>query len=459
MTVDRSPGHRLDLLFDRPGGTTTGGGAGTGVLGARGLVAGRPVHAFCTDPGSRGGAMSRDGCAVIVGVIEAAVREGAPVVGLWHSGGARLDQGVAALDGVGSVFRAMVHASGRVPQISVVLGPAAGGAAYGPALTDVVVVADDGRMFVTGPDVVAQVTGERIGMRELGGPEVHGALSGVAHLHVADDAAAVAAARSLADLLGTPDRGCGAAPPAARSALRAVLPRRAVRVYDVRPLVRLLLDDEGVELQPVRAPNVVTRLGRLGGRSVGVVANNPARLGGCLTAAASEKAARFVRTCDAFGLPIVAVVDVPGYLPGVDEEHGGVLRHGAKLLHAFAGARSPRVTVVTRKAFGGAYLAMNARSMGADAVFAWPGAEIAVMGPDAAVGILHRRTLAATPEGDLAAVRAELVATQRAATSPDRLVADGVVDAVIDPADTPARVLEAVTSAQGHRSDQRNIPL
>ncbi|MEV1294059.1 carboxyl transferase domain-containing protein [Pseudonocardia sp. NPDC049635] len=452
---DRCPRRRLSLLFDHSGGSDADS---SGVAVARGPVHGRPVHAFCIDPGVRGGALSRAGCARIVGVVEAASREGVPVVGLWHSGGARIDEGVDALDGVGSVFRAMVRASGVVPQISVVLGPAAGGAAYGPALTDVVVMSDEARMFVTGPEVIRQVTGEQIGMRELGGPDVHHEMSGVAHVRARDDDAAVGAARQLAALLRTPGRDEPSAPED-RPALRRVLPERAVRAYDVGPLLRLLLDDDGIELQSDRAPNIVTRLGRLGGRRVGVVANNPIRLGGCLTAAASEKAARFVRMCDAFGVPVVAVVDVPGYLPGPAEEHGGVLRHGAKLLHAFAGATTPRITLVTRKAFGGAYLAMNARSMGADAVFAWPGAEIAVMGAEAAVGVLHRRALAALSEEEAAARRAELVTGQRTATSLDRLVAHGHVDRVIDPAETPARIAEALDSAAGGRSDQRNIPL
>lgn len=451
------PQHLLGLLFDTGSAGPVGGDV-PGVHGARGRIQGRPAYGFCIDPGVRGGAMSRAGCAHIVGVIDAACREGAPVVGLWHSGGARIDEGVDALDGVGSVFRAMVRASGVVPQISVVLGPAAGGAAYGPALTDVVVMADEGRMFVTGPDVIRQVTGERIGMRDLGGPAVHHEESGVAHVHARDGDAAVGTARRLVGLLREPDPRDLTLPPD-RPALRRALPERAVRAYDVRPLLRMLLDDDGLELQPDRAPNIVTQLGRMGGRTVGLVANNPIRLGGCLTARASEKAARFVRMCDAFGVPVVAVVDVPGYLPGSAEEHGGVLRHGAKLLHAFAGARTPSVTVVTRKAFGGAYLAMNARSMGAGAVFAWPGAEIAVMGAEAAVGILHRRTLAETPEAAVPTRRAELVARQRETTTLDRLVAGGYVDRVIDPAETPARIVEALDLAPGDRSDQRNIPL
>ncbi|WP_417715017.1 acyl-CoA carboxylase subunit beta [Pseudonocardia nematodicida] len=449
--------HRLELFFDPGSCELLTPDDGVGARAARGLVAGTPAYAFGTEPARRGGAVGSAECAVIAGAIDDACDAGAPVIGLWHSGGARLDEGVRSLEGVGSIFSAMVRASGRVPQISVILGPAAGGAAYGAALTDVVIQADAGRMFVTGPDVIRQVTGEVVGMRDLGGPEVHDERSGVAHVTTGSSLEALSVARELTTLLaGTPGR---TAEPGPRPALRTALPERAVRAYDVGPLLDGLLDDPGVELQPGRAPNLVTRLGRLGGRPVGVVANNPIRLGGCLNAAASEKGARFVRMCDALGIPLVVVVDVPGYLPGVAEEHTGVLRHGAKLLHAFAGARVPRVTLVTRKAFGGAYLAMNARSMGATAVYAWPTAEVAVMGAEAAVDILHRRKLAAATDEDRPGLRAGLVAEQRDTGTLERLAAHGVLDGVIEPEETPAVLFRALEQAGGGRSDQRNIPL
>ncbi|NWJ72081.1 acyl-CoA carboxylase subunit beta [Pseudonocardia sp. ICBG1122] len=451
-------------MFDRARWTPTTDGSDTGVVCGHGLVDGLPAHAYCSDPRVRGGAMSTSGSAAITAAIDAAVRSDSPVIGLWHSGGARIDQGVAALDGVGAVFSAMVRASGRVPQISVVTGPAAGGAAYGPALTDIVITTRDARLFVTGPDVTRQVTGEHVDMLGLGGPQVHGTLSGVAHLHADAPEDAIRYARAVATLLAGGHRGEGTETtgriPSPNPAMRSLLPRRAARAYDVRPVVTALLDPGGIELQSRRAPNIVTVLGRLAGMPIGVLANNPLRMAGCLTAAASEKAARFVSTCDVFGLPLVALVDVPGYLPGVAEEHAGVLRHGAKLLHAIAAARTPRVTVLLRKAYGGAYPAMNPRSMGAGTVLAWPTAEVGVMGTEAAVDILHGRELRAVTDPEhRCALRRDLVAVRRAADSLDALLDDGVIDAVIDPAETAARVAAVLRAAPRVRSRHRNIPL
>ena len=300
-----------------------------------GLVHGAGAVAFASDPRVQGGAMGTAGCAAIVGAYTEAVSRGVPIVGLWHSGGARLAEGVASLHAVGTVFAAMTAASGRVPQISVVLGPAAGGAAYGPALTDIVILSGQGRIFVTGPDVVRSVTGEDVDMERLGGPEPHSRRSGVVHLVTETDAEALDRARQVAALFS--DQGKIAEDAEDRD-LSGVLPDSARRAYDVHLLTGKLLDSPGVELHPRWAPNIVTILGRLAGRTVGVVASNPMRLGGCLDAAAAEKAARFVRMCDAFGVPLVVLVDVPGYLPGVGQEWDGVVRRGAKLLHAFAEA-------------------------------------------------------------------------------------------------------------------------
>ena len=259
------------------------------------------------------------------------------------------------------------------------------------------ILSDRGRIFVTGPDVVRSVTGEDVDMERLGGPEPHSRRSGVVHLVTESDSEALSKARELALLLGRPGPDDTTAEPRQDVDLAALLPESARRAYDVHPLITGLLDEPGIELHPRWAPNVVTTLGRLAGRTVGVIANNPLRLGGCLDATSAEKAARFVRMCDAFGVPLVVVVDVPGYLPGVGQEWDGVVRRGAKLLHAFAEATVPRVTLVTRKAYGGAYIAMNSRALGATRVFAWPGAEVAVMGAVAAVRILHRRALADVP--------------------------------------------------------------
>jgi acetyl-CoA/propionyl-CoA carboxylase carboxyl transferase subunit len=455
----RDPELRLGALFDRGTLRLAVPRDDSGVLHGRGQIDGATVIAYATDPGRMGGAMGVDGCAHIVDAIDAAVRERLPVIGLWHSGGARLPEGVAALDGVGQVFAAMVRASGRVPQISVVLGPAAGGGAYGPALTDIVIMSNSGRIFATGPEMVRSVTGEQVDMEQLGGPEAHGRGSGVVHLTTRDDAGALVQARRVATLLGRQGR-LSPADVAGGTDLAAALPAARNRAYAVQPLVTALLDAPGVELHANWARNVVTTLGRFAGRTVGVVANNPLRLGGCLDAAAAEKAARFVRMCDCLGVPLVVLVDVPGYLPGVGQEWDGVVRRGAKLLHAFAEAVVPRVTLVTRRAYGGAYIAMNSRALGASAVFAWPDAELAVMGAAAAVNVLHRRKLAEAPPEQRDALRAELIGEHsRVAGGVQRALELGVVDEVVKPVDTRRRIAEALAAAPAARGAHGNIPL
>jgi acetyl-CoA/propionyl-CoA carboxylase carboxyl transferase subunit len=354
----------------------------------------------------------------------------------------------------------MIRASGRVPQISVVLGPAAGGAAYGPALTDLVIMSEAGRVFVTGPDVVRSVTGENVDMESLGGADTHGRRSGVVHVVTTSEDEALAAAREATTLFAQqgafdlsligPDRD-----------VQALLPENPKRAYDVHPLVSGLLDEGGFfELHARWAPNIVTGLGRLTGRTVGVIANNPLRLGGCLDSPSAEKAARFVRMCDAFGIPLVVLVDVPGYLPGVGQEWDGIVRRGAKLLHAFGEAVVPRVTLVTRKTYGGAYIAMNSRSLGANRVLAWPGAEVAVMGASAAVGILHRKKLAAAQPGEREALHAQLAEEhERIAGGVGRAMELGVVDELIEPSRTRAALTEALAAAPAGRGAHGNIPL
>jgi acetyl-CoA/propionyl-CoA carboxylase carboxyl transferase subunit len=380
-----------------------------------------------------------------------------PIIGIWHSGGARLAEGVLSLHAVGRIFHAMTQASGKIPQISVVLGAAAGGAAYGPALTDVVILAPDGRIFVTGPDVVRSVTGEDVDMERLGGPEPHGRRSGVVHITTASETEALGAARELASLLGNQ----GIFGKVEDTDLGGLMPDSAKRAYDVHPLVGGLLDEgSGVELHERWAPNITVTLGRLGGRTVGVVANNPLRLGGCLDSASAEKAARFVRMCDALGVPLIVLVDVPGYLPGVAQEWEGVVRRGAKLLHAFAECVVPRVTVVTRKAYGGAYIAMNARALGATKVFAWEGATVAVMGSVAAVRVLHRRRIADAPDDLRAALEQELADEHELiAGGIDRAIEIGVVDEVISPSHTRTAVARAISEAPAVRGTHGNIPL
>jgi acetyl-CoA/propionyl-CoA carboxylase carboxyl transferase subunit len=457
----RDPHLRLRALFDAGTLRLTGAREDSGVLWGHGEVDGALAIAFATDATRMGGALGINGCRDIVDAIEAAVQERVPVLGLWHSGGARLAEGVVALDGIGLIFAAMVRASGRVPQISVVLGPAAGGAAYGPALTDIVIMSKAGRIFVTGPEVVRSVTGEQVDMERLGGPEPHGRRSGVVHITTKDDASAMEEARKLTALLGRQGRFSPAdVADTGGHDLASVMPAEASRAYDVKPVVKALLDEPGVELHGKWAPNVVTTLGRFAGRTVGVIANNPLRLGGCLDASSAEKAARFVRMCDSLGVPLIVLVDVPGYLPGLGQEWEGVVRRGAKLLHAFAEAVVPRVTLVTRKSYGGAYIAMNSRALGATAVFAWPEAEVAVMGAGAAVNILHRKKLAAAPPEEREALRQHLVEEQiRSAGGVARALEIGVVDDVIEPAKTRLRIAEALAAAPAARGQHGNIPL
>jgi len=455
----RDPEDRLRRFFDEGSLRLLMARDSSGVLTARGTVSGTPAVAYCTDATVMGGAMGVDGCRHIVDATDTALRERVPVIEIWHSGGARLAEGVTALHAVGEVFAAMVRSSGRIPQISVVLGPAAGGAAYGPAPTDLVIMGPGGRVFVTGPDVVRSVTGEDVNQETLGGPDTHGRRSGVVHVVTDSEQEALDTARRAVHLLAAQ----GTFAPAEDEVdvdLRALLPEQTNRAYDVKPLIAAVLDGPGLEMQPRFAPNVVTTLGRLAGRTVGVIANNPLRLGGCLDSASAEKSARFVRMCDAFGVPLVVLVDVPGYLPGVGQEWDGVVRRGAKLLHAFAEAVVPRVTLVTRKSYGGAYIAMNARSLGATAVFAWPGAEVAVMGAKAAVGILHRKKLAAAPTGEREALHAQLAEEhERIAGGVNRALEIGVVDEVVEPTQTKRRLVAALTAAPSGRGAHGNIPL
>jgi acetyl-CoA/propionyl-CoA carboxylase carboxyl transferase subunit len=457
VTLPRDPVARLEALFDPGSLDLITEDDGSGAIAGTGLIHGTGAVAFASDPRTQGGAMGEAGCAAIVAAYDEAVTRGVPVIGLWASGGARLAEGVASLHAVGAVFAAMTRASGAVPQISVVLGPAAGGAAYGPALTDITILSGHGRIFVTGPDVVRSVTGEDVDMARLGGPEPHSRRSGVTAIVTETDAEAIGQARKLAALLTDHGKVSADVPDADFAGLMPDSPRRA---YDMHPIIDQLLDEPGVELFPKWAPNLVTTLGRLGGGTVGVVANNPLRLGGCLDSVSAEKAARFVRMCDAFGIPLVVLVDTPGYLPGVGQEWDGVVRRGAKLLHAFAECVVPRVTVVIRKSYGGAYIAMNSRSLGATKVYAWPDAQVAVMGSVAAIRILKRRQLAATEPEKLSETEAELAAEhERTVGGLQRAVDIGVVDEVIDPNHTRQMIAQAIAEAPQARGGHRNIPL
>jgi acetyl-CoA carboxylase carboxyltransferase component len=421
--------------------------AGDGVVTGSARIDGRPVALFAQDPTALGGSLGEVHAAKIARVLDHADRARVPVVGLLDSGGARIQEGVAALDGYGEIFRRNVALSGRVPQVSVVLGSCAGGAVYSPALTDIVIMSRDrAHMFVTGPRVVKAVTFEDVSAVDLGGADLHATASGVAHLVTDDAAGALAAARRVLSYLPS---SCDEAAPAT-DPLDALpmpeVPADPRRAYDVRDVVGGVVDAGSFcELQPRFAPNIVVGFARVSGQPVGVVANQPFVLAGCLDIAASEKGARFVRLCDAFGLPLVVLVDVPGFLPGSGQEAGGIIRKGAKLLYAFAEATVPRVTVILRKAFGGAYIVMNSRSLGADAVFSWPKAEIAVMGAEGAVDVIFRRDLAADPSR-----RDELIARYRAEAMAPEIPAERLsVDEVIKPGETRAVVAATLAGLRG----------
>lgn len=437
---------------------------GIGAVSATGKINGRTVVAFANDPSFQGGALGAAEGAVIVDAYAIAMKELCPIVGIWHSGGARLQEGIGALKPFGDIFRVMTQASGKIPQVSVVLGPAAGGGAYGPALTDIVILGPEGRIFVTGPDVVRSVTGEDVDMLRLGGPEPHGRRSGVVHVVSDTEERAIADTRNITDLLG--NQGLLDTSKISDVDMGALLPAQNNRAYDVHPIVDSVIDDgTGVELHPRWAPNIITTLGRFGGRTVGIVANNPLRLGGCLDATSAEKSARFVRMCDALGIPMIVMVDVPGYLPGVGQEWDGVVRRGAKLLHAFAECVVPRITCVTRKSYGGAYIAMNSKALGATRVMAWEGAEVAVMGPLAAIRILHRRRLAEVPPDQKDAVEAELAEEHKiTAGGLPKCIELGAVDEIVDPTKTRtaiAAALKAAANPDGSfpRGNHGNIPL
>jgi acetyl-CoA carboxylase carboxyltransferase component len=425
--------------------------AGDGVVTGTAAVAQRPAYVYAQDRRVLGGSLGEAHADKIARTIDAAARGGAPVVGVNDSGGARIQEGVAALDGYGSVFRANVTASGRVPQLALILGPCAGGAVYSPALMDFVVMRRDAYMFLTGPRVVKAVTFEDVDALTLGGPGVHTERSGCAHFVVDDDEAAFALTR---DLLSYLPSSCDDRPPRrdpedpAPLAVGDVVPDHERRPYDVRDVVAGLVDGgRFLEVQADWARNLVVGFARVDGDTVGVVANQADWLAGCLDLQASEKGARFVRFCDAFGIPLVVLVDVPGFLPGTAQEAGGVIRKGAKLLHAFASATTPRVTVVLRKAFGGAYIVMNSRSLGADAVLAWPDTELAVMGAEGAVDVIFRREVAADPSS-----KDRLVADyRRDAMDVDLAAERGGVDAVIAPDETRDALVTLLRGLRGAR--------
>lgn len=450
---------------------------GDGVVIGHGTIDGRRVCVYSQDFSVFGGSLGEVHGQKIAKIQDFALRTGVPIIGISDGGGARIQEGVAALTQFAEIFRRNVAASGVVPQISLILGPSAGGAVYSPALTDFIVMAQGtSNMFITGPDVIRAVTGEDVGFEELGGALTHNERSGVAHYLAADEAEAFEYVRellaylpsnNLSDPVGYDDVADLAETEADR-ALDSLIPDSDNQPYDMRAVVETVLDD-GVllEVQPLFARNVIVGFGHVEGRSVGIVANQPQVMAGTLDIDAAEKAARFVRTCDAFSIPVLTFVDVPGFLPGTDQEWNGIIRRGAKLIYAYAEATVPLVTVITRKAYGGAYIVMGSKQLGADVNLAWPTAQIAVMGASGAVNILQRAVLNRVAEegGDVEAERARLVsAYDDAIVNPWEAADRGYVDAVIAPSETRAQIVSALRALRTKRAalpakKHGNVPL
>jgi propionyl-CoA carboxylase beta chain len=441
---------------------------GDGVVTGYGTVDGRPVCVFAQDFTVFGGSLGEVFGEKIVKVMDLAMKTGCPVIGINDSGGARIQEGVVSLGLYGEIFQRNVHASGVVPQISLIMGPCAGGAVYSPAITDFTVMVDQtSHMFITGPDVIKTVTGEDVGMEELGGARAHNTKSGNAHYMATDEDDAIAYVRELLSFLPSNNLSD---PPVFEAAvdlevtdedreLDTFVPDSANQPYDMVTVIDHVLDDgEFVEVQPLFAPNIVVGFGRVEGRSVGVVGNQPLHFAGTLDIDASEKAARFVRTCDAFNIPVLTFVDVPGFLPGTDQEWNGIIRRGAKLIYAYAEATVPLVTVITRKAYGGAYDVMGSKHLGADVNLAWPTAQIAVMGAQGAVNILHRARLreAAANGDDVDAVRRQLIDEYEATLANPYIAAErGYVDSVIPPSHTRTAIIKALRAL---RTKRQTVP-
>ncbi len=444
---------------------------GDGVVAGHGRINGRTAFAFAQDFTVFGGSLSEVNASKICKIMDLAMKVGAPVIGLNDSGGARIQEGVASLGGYADLFLRNTLASGVIPQISAIMGPCAGGAVYSPAITDfVVMVENSSYMFVTGPDVIKTVMHEEVTKEQLGGPRTHNTTSGVAHFMAPDDAECLALIRELLSFIpqnnqeDAPRRECSDPIDRADEALDGLVPAESDQPYDMKDVIRRVVDDGTfLEVHEHFAGNLIVGFARLGGQSVGMVANQPAVLAGCLDIDASVKGARFVRFCDAFNIPLITFEDVPGFLPGTEQEFGGIIRHGAKLLYAFAEATVPKITVITRKAYGGAYCVMASKHIRTDINYAYPTAEIAVMGPEGAVNILNRREFekAAEPQ----ALRAEKVEDFRRRFANPYVAAErGYVDAVIEPRETRPRLINALRMLDTKRDTNPpkkhgNIPL
>ena len=471
--LDEGSFVELGVFVEHLGGGMMGDidAPGEGVVTGYGRIAGRKVFVFSQDFTVMGGSLGKMHAQKIAKVMDLAVQSGAPIIGLNDSAGARIQEGVDSLSGYGEVFYRNAVYSGVVPQISAILGPCAGGAVYSPALTDFVLMArDTSYMFITGPEVIKSVTKEDVTFAQLGGADVHMRSSGVAHLVGDDDEAVLERIRELLSYLPPSAREqppvVPTRDPADRTTeklLEIVHPDQR-RPYPMIDVIRTVLDDDAfLEIHPDFARNMIVGFGRLAGRSVGIVANNPRHMAGTLNIDASDKAARFIRTCDCFNIPIVTFVDVTGFLPGVDQEHGGIIRHGAKMLYAYSEATVPKVTLIVRKSYGGAYLAMNSRDMGADVVLAWPTSAVAVMGAEGAANIIYRREIKASSNPD--ATRAAKIADYRKRfDNPYWAAARGYIDDVIDPKDTRRALIRHLDMLEGKEVDRPfrkhgNMPL
>jgi len=419
---------------------------GDGVVVGYGRIDGRPVFIYAQDFTVMGGSIGESHAEKIARVIELAIENGVPVIGIYDSGGARIQEGVASLHGCGRIFAANVRASGVVPQISLIMGPCAGAAAYSPALTDFVIIVKNAYMFITGPEVVKAATGVEVSFEELGGADIHASRSGVAHFIADDEDSAFSITRALLSYLPSSSEE---EPPYVPTEdpidrkiedIYEIVPTDPMKPFEVREVITRIVDDNVfLEVHRNYAPTAVVGFARIGGYSVGIVANQPNVYAGVIDIEASNKIARFVRFCDAFNIPIITLVDTPGYMPGVDQEHGGIIKHGAKILHAYAESTVPKITVIMRKAYGGAYISMGSRALGADIVYAWPTAEIAVMGPEGAVRILYRKEASSQPDPE-AFLREKLVEYRRVFANPYRAAELGYVDDVIDPAYTRYKI-------------------
>ncbi len=444
---------------------------GDGVITGHGTIDGRPVFLFAQDFTVFGGSLSETYAQKICKIMDLAMKVGAPLIGLNDSGGARIQEGVVSLAGYADIFLRNTLASGVVPQISAIMGPCAGGAVYSPAITDFnIMVENSSYMFITGPDVIKSVTHEEVTKEELGGATAHATVSGVAHFTAHDDKAALALIRDLLSYLPAnnmedpPRRDTGDSPEREDPALDGVIPAEPNRPYDVKTVIKSVFDTGSfLEVHERYARNMVVGFGRLDGQTVGVVANQPMVLAGTLDIDASLKGARFVRFCDAFNIPILTLEDVPGFLPGTDQEHRGIIKHGAKLLYAYAEATVPKITLITRKSYGGAYCVMGSKQIRTDFNFAWPTAEIAVMGPEGAVNILFRRELQAADDPE-ALRRAKVEEFRDKFANPYVAAERGFIDAVIEPRATRPRLVRALRVLR-HKRDQNpprkhgNIPL